>query len=116
MARSARMKLPASVGMKKSKAIENMVGELGLETQPPCTEEICAEFNEIRSVMNILIRYLCHVTIPRSDMVLLYELKNALTASEFELSSLQHQYEALVPGKSLSLPQQLMTSTTRLGE
>ena len=49
-------------------------------------------------------------------MVLLYELKNALTASEFELSSLQHQYEALVPGKSLSLPQQLMTSNTRLGE
>ena len=56
------------------------------------------------------------MTIPRSDMVLLYELKNALTASEFELSSLQHQYEALVPGKSLSLPQQLTTSTTRLGE
>ena len=49
-------------------------------------------------------------------MVLLYELKNALTSSEFELSSLQHQYEALVPGKSLSLPQQLTTSTTRLGE
>ena len=45
------MKLPASVGMKKSKAIENMVGELGLETQPPCTEEICAEFNEIRYAM-----------------------------------------------------------------
>ena len=49
-------------------------------------------------------------------MVLLYELKNALTASEFELSSLQHQYEALVPGKSLSLPQQLTTSTTSLGK
>ena len=48
------MKLPASVGMKKSKAIENMVGELGLETQPPCTEEICTEFNEIRSVRVVL--------------------------------------------------------------
>jgi len=95
--RSARMKLPASVGMKKSKAIENMCSELGLETQPPCTEEVCAEFNELRS-----------------DMVLLYELKGALTSSEFELSSLQHQYEALVPGKSLSLPQQLLTSTTKL--
>ena len=44
--------------MKKSKAIENMCSELGLETQPPCTEEVCAEFNELRS-----------------DMVLLYELK-----------------------------------------
>ena len=49
-------------------------------------------------------------------MVLLYELKNALTNAEFELSSLKHQYEALVPGKSLSLPQQLLTSNTRLGE
>merc|ERR1711902_151656 len=95
--RSSRMKLPTSLGMKKSKAIENMCGELGLEAGPPCTEEILSEFNELRS-----------------EMVLLYELKNALTNSEFELSSLQHQYEALVPGKSLSLPQQLMTSNTRL--
>ena len=96
--RSARMKLPTSLGMKKSKAIENMCGELGLESGPPCTEEILTEFNELRS-----------------EMVLLYELKNALTNSEFELSSLQHQYEALVPGKSLSLPQQLLTSNTKLG-
>merc|ERR1719411_917545 len=95
--RSARMKLPTSLGMKKSKAIENMCGELGLESGPPCTEEILSEFNELRS-----------------EMVLLYELKNALTNSEFELSTLQHQYEALVPGKSLSLPQQLLTSTTKL--
>ena len=42
--------------------------------------------------------------------------QGALTSSEFELSSLQHQYEALVPGKSLSLPQQLLTSTTKLGQ
>lgn len=47
-------------------------------------------------------------------MVLLYELKNALTNSEFELNSLSHQYEALVPGKSLALPQELLTSTTSL--
>jgi len=95
--RSTRMKLPTSVGLKKTKAIENMCGELGLEMQPSCTEEICSEFNELRS-----------------EMVLLYELKNALTNSEFELTSLAHQYEALVPGKSLSLPPQLLTSTTTL--
>ena len=46
--RSARMKLPTSVGMKKSKAIETMCNELGLETTPPCTEEILTEFNELR--------------------------------------------------------------------
>lgn len=95
--RSTRMKLPTNVGLKKTKAIENMLGELGLETQPSCTDEICSEFNELRS-----------------EMVLLYELKNALTNSEFELTSLKHQYEAIVPGKSLSLPPELLTSTTCL--
>ena len=49
-------------------------------------------------------------------MVLLYELKNALTNSEFELTSLKHQYEALVPGKSLSLPQELLISNTSLAD
>lgn len=97
--RSTRMKLPASVGMKKSKAIENMCGELGLESGPPCTEEILTEFNELRS-----------------EMVLLYELRNVLSNSEFDLTALQHQYESLVPGKSLSLPQQLLTSNTKLGK
>lgn len=97
--RTARMKLPSSLGLKKSKAIENMCGELGLETQPPCTEEICTEFNELRS-----------------EMVLLYELKNALTNSEFELTSLKHQYEGIVPGKSLSLPPELLTSNTSLAD
>jgi hypothetical protein len=56
------MKLPNGVGLKKTKAIESMCQELGLETQPPCTDDICNEFNELRS-----------------EMVLLYELKNALT-------------------------------------
>ena len=97
--RSTRMKLPASVGMKKSKAIDNMCGELGLESGPPCTEEILTEFNELRS-----------------EMVLLYELRNVLSNSEFDLTALQHQYESLVPGKSLSLPQQLLTSNTKLGK
>jgi len=97
--RSVRMKLPNGVGLKKTKAIENMCQELSLETQPPCTEDICNEFNELRS-----------------EMVLLYELKNALTNSEFELTSLKHQYEALVPGKSLSLPQELLISNTSLAD
>jgi len=95
--RSTRMKLPTSVGMKKSKAIETMCGELGLESGPPCTEEILTEFNELRS-----------------EMVLLYELRNVLGNAEFDLTALQHQYESLVPGKSLSLPQQLLTSNTKL--
>lgn len=52
------------------------------ELNPTPSEEICQSFNELRS-----------------DMVLLMELKGALSTCEFELQSLRHQYEALNPGK-----------------
>ncbi|XP_067119245.1 DNA methyltransferase 1-associated protein 1 isoform X2 [Centruroides vittatus] len=85
--RSQRMKLPSSVGQKKAKAIEQLLHELGIDLNPMPTEEICVLFNELRS-----------------DMVLLYELKLALATCEFELQTLRHQYEAMVPGKSLEAP------------
>lgn len=44
----------------------------------------------------------------RSDMVLLCELRTALTTCSFELESLKHQYEALCPGKTLSIPASLV--------
>ena len=53
-----------------------------LELNPPPTEKICQQFNELRS-----------------DIVLHYELRGALTTCDYELQSLRHQYEALVPGK-----------------
>lgn len=53
-----------------------------VELNPTPSEEICQSFNELRS-----------------DMVLLIELKAALSTCEFELQSLRHQYEALNPGK-----------------
>lgn len=46
------------------------------------TEEICHHFNELRS-----------------DLVLLYELKSALSTCEFELQTLRHRFEAFNPGK-----------------
>nr|CAG4636210.1 EOG090X076S [Eubosmina coregoni]SVE69832.1 EOG090X076S [Eubosmina coregoni] len=85
--RSQRMKLPPSVGQKKSKAIEQMLTELGLELNPMPTEDVCTHFNELRS-----------------DLVLLYELKLGLSTCEYELQSLRHQYEALAPGKTLDIP------------
>ncbi|GLH00476.1 hypothetical protein R5R35_006596 [Gryllus longicercus] len=85
--RSQRMKLPASVGQKKIKAIETMLTELGVELMPMPTEEICQHFNELRS-----------------DMVLLYELKQALATCDYDLQTLRHQYEALNPGKTLVMP------------
>eukprot|EP00096_Caligus_rogercresseyi_P001389 TRINITY_DN1219_c0_g1_i1.p1 TRINITY_DN1219_c0_g1~~TRINITY_DN1219_c0_g1_i1.p1 ORF type:complete len:513 (-),score=232.03 TRINITY_DN1219_c0_g1_i1:583-2121(-) len=90
--RSHRMKLPPSVGQKKTKAIETMLSEIpGLENSPMATEDLSTAFNDLRS-----------------DMVLLYELKNALALCESELSSIRAQYEALAPHKStLEIPERL---------
>ncbi|XP_033636516.1 DNA methyltransferase 1-associated protein 1-like isoform X3 [Asterias rubens] len=80
--RSQKMKLPSSVGQKKTKAIEHLLDELGIPIQPMPTEDISLLYNELRS-----------------DMVLLYELKLAHANCEFELQTLRHRYEALAPGK-----------------
>lgn len=37
-------------------------------------------------------------------MVLLCELRTALSTCNFELESLKHQYEVLCPGKTLNIP------------
>jgi len=93
--RSQRMKLPQSVGQKKGKAIEQMLDKAGVEPNPMATEDICREFNGLRS-----------------DMVLLYELKNALSACEVELQTLKAQYEAVCPGKTLEIPDRLRSGST----
>ncbi|XP_064604294.1 DNA methyltransferase 1-associated protein 1-like [Liolophura sinensis] len=80
--RSHRMKLPASVGQKKTKAIEQVLEELGIEYNPMPTEEIVTNFNELRQ-----------------DIVLLYELKLALANCEYELQTLKHRHDTLAPGK-----------------
>lgn len=84
--RSYKMKLPPSVGLKKTKAIEQSLEKLQIEGRPMGTESVCEKFNELRS-----------------DIVLLYELKQALSNYEFELQTLQHRYEAIAPGKPLEL-------------
>lgn len=57
------------------------------------TEEICQNFNDLRS-----------------DLVLLYELKLGLSTCEYELQALRHQYEALAPGKTLEIPSSLLSN------
>lgn len=76
--RSQRMKLPSSVGQKKIKALDQMLSELGVDLNPMPTEEIVQMFNELRS-----------------DLVLLYELKQAFSNCEYELQMLRHRFEAL---------------------
>ncbi|KAK2167151.1 hypothetical protein NP493_1289g00043 [Ridgeia piscesae] len=80
--RSQRMKLPVSVGQKKTKAIEMVLEELGLELNPMPTDDIVLNFNELRQ-----------------DVVLLYELKLALANCEYELQTYRHRFETLAPGK-----------------
>ncbi|KAL7294912.1 hypothetical protein TKK_0011833 [Trichogramma kaykai] len=89
--RSQRIKLPSSLGQKKMKGIEQTLVELNIDSNPPPTEQICQQFNELRS-----------------DIVLHYELKQALNTCNFELQSLRHQYEAMLPGQTLTIPPSLL--------
>lgn len=101
--RSSRMKLPSSVGQKRVKAINQLLNELKIEQHPLPNENICQHFNDLRS-----------------DMVLLYELKIALSNMEFEIQSLKHQAEStsdsiidkrLPPPTPLSTPMMVQTSS-----
>nr|XP_021201341.2 DNA methyltransferase 1-associated protein 1 [Helicoverpa armigera] len=85
--RSQRMKLPPGVGQRKTKAIEQELRLMNIDIAPTPTEAICKHFNELRS-----------------DLALALDLKNALASCEFELQALRHQYEALNPGKTLTIP------------
>ena len=82
MLRSTKMKLPQSIGTKKTKAIEQLLDELVIEHKPISTESVCEQFNELRS-----------------DIVLLYELQQALTNCDYEFQTLRHRYESIAPGK-----------------
>ena len=93
--RSQRMKLPPSVGQKKTKAIEQLLDVAGVDPNPVPSESMCNEFNELRS-----------------DMVLLYELKAALATCEQELHALKARYETLNPGKTLEIPEKLRPNNT----
>lgn len=85
--RSSRTKLPSSVGQKRTKAIENLLNQLGIDSHPMPTADIVQEFNDLRS-----------------DIVVVYELKTALNALEFELHTLKHRLEAQAGGAGTSLP------------
>jgi DNA methyltransferase 1-associated protein 1 len=84
--RSYKMKLPPSVGLKKMKAIEQLLEELQVENKPLATEAICDQFNDLRS-----------------DIVLLYELQQALNNCEFELQTIRHKYEPVLSTKNIDM-------------
>jgi len=83
--RSSKLKMPPSVGNKKSKAVEQLLEELSVDIIPMPTEDICISFNELRN-----------------QLLLLYELRQASSTSEYELQTLRHRYEIMCPGKKVS--------------
>jgi DNA methyltransferase 1-associated protein 1 len=100
--RSSKMKTPMTLGQKKTKAIDQLLEELGVGLKPMPTEQICVQFNELRN-----------------DILLLLELKAACDACDFELQSLKHRYENLpvhqqakisVPDIAPSTPRKMLGS------
>jgi len=88
--RSSRMKLPGSVGQKKMKAIESMLLQHSVDHYQIPTEEVCVNFNDLRS-----------------DMVLHHELTSALQSCHVEIHTLKHQFETIKPGETLEIPKEL---------
>ena len=52
--RGSKLKMPASVGNKKSKAVEQLLEELSVDVVPMPTEQICNSFNELRNQLLLL--------------------------------------------------------------
>jgi len=83
--RSSKLKMPPSVGNKKTRAVEQLLEELSVDIIPMPTEDICQSFNDLRN-----------------QLLLLYELKQAMGNCEYELQTLRHRYELMCPGKQVS--------------
>ncbi|XP_018016149.1 DNA methyltransferase 1-associated protein 1 [Hyalella azteca] len=58
-------------------------------------EELCSDFNELRS-----------------DLVVMYELRTVLLNYVFELQTLKHQYETIMPNQTLVIPESLEVMTS----
>lgn len=130
---SLQMKLPSSVGQKKIKALEQMLLELGvgecggqpLRTSPPRLRMKAGHGGQFRLLASP--QHPSSVPVPsthlptelsptpteelvhmfnelRSDLVLLYELKQACANCEYELQMLRHRHEALARAGVLGGP------------
>ncbi|CAF2376466.1 unnamed protein product [Rotaria sp. Silwood2] len=75
--RSQRMILPSSIPNKKLAVIDQVLKQCQLERNPMACEEIVDEFNDLRS-----------------DIILLFDLKNALNSAEYELQTALHRLKS----------------------
>ncbi|CAH8863485.1 unnamed protein product [Trichobilharzia szidati] len=84
--RSQKMKLPSNLGQKKTRIIENFLGHLQIDPNPPATAEIVEAYNSLRS-----------------KILLLFDLRLALLNCDFELHSARLRLEAFAPNQPLPL-------------
>ncbi|KAH8874482.1 DNA methyltransferase 1-associated protein 1 [Schistosoma japonicum] len=82
--RSQKMKLPSNLGQKKTRIIENFLGHLQIDPNPPATAEIVEAYNGLRS-----------------KILLLFDLRLALLNCDFELHSARLRLETFAPNKPL---------------
>jgi DNA methyltransferase 1-associated protein 1 len=85
--RSSKLKMPTSLGQKKTKVIEALLEEFGIGLNPMPTEQVCNEFAQLRT-----------------DLGLLIDLKTAADSCEYELQTLRHRFEGLSPERGEKLP------------
>lgn len=95
--RSQRMILPSSIPNKKLAVIDQVLKQCQLERNPMACEEIVDEFNDLRS-----------------DIVLLFDLKNALNSAEYEFQTSLHRLKSETGPGSAGMPsiQPLSASST----
>nr|CAH8863330.1 unnamed protein product [Trichobilharzia regenti] len=84
--RSQKMKLPSNLGQKKTRIIENFLGHLQIDPNPPATAEIVEAYNSLRN-----------------KILLLFDLRLALLNCDFELHSARLRLEAFAPNQPLPL-------------
>ena len=94
--RSYRLKVPNTMTNKRAKAMDQMLDDLGIGTKPIATENVTKQFNVLRN-----------------NILLLFELKSALQAAEFELGSLKLKCESL---PDLTEPEGYMEQSLDEGE
>ncbi|UJR10597.1 hypothetical protein I4U23_014794 [Adineta vaga] len=93
--RSQRMILPSSIPNKKLAVIDQVLKQCQLDRNPMATEEIVDEFNDLRS-----------------DIVLLFDLKNALNSAEYELQTSLHRLKSENGPVSVGIPSALPLSAS----
>ncbi|VDM32631.1 unnamed protein product [Hydatigera taeniaeformis] len=93
---SQGMKLPASLGQKRIRVIENFLSHYQMDPSPPATKEIVEAYNRLRS-----------------NILLLYDLRGALLQCDYELHAARARMELFAAER---IPSSLANLTSNSGK